>query len=245
MRHAARDKWTTGSSAFEPRRGTDGREEQSDFESAGGPWFRSVPSAAAVVWSRAPRPKTVVLSRPAAVRHGEFVQGQEEEETRLGGLFLGLFAVYLPGLQAASDAGQGDLLSALFEQFSDWAWHLNPIVFSFLLRTTVMLGLSVLFLWLAFYRGGSRSALLQSFIFMNCVILALMIPVERLQIPHRLVKAWVVAICIFWTAVGPSLLPLWLCSELGNQRRLRRIGYGALLFLLIGSLLRALPPWTN
>lgn len=144
-----------------------------------------------------------------------------------------------------SVAGQDDLLIAFFKQFSDWAWDLNPIIFNLLVRTTVMLSLSIFFLWLAFYRGGSRSPLLQAFILMNSVILGLVIPVERLSIPNRLVKAWALAVCIFITAVGPSLVPLWLAGELGNQRRLRRIAYVALLFLLIGTLLRALPPWTH
>jgi hypothetical protein len=224
-----------------------GRQERTpndtDFRGSRGSSIRCPACWVAIVRRRTQRVRASVMAR-FAPRDRELVQDQGGEKTLFCGLFARLFASYSPALLLVSAAEQNDLLSDLFEQFSDWAWHLNPIAFSFLYRATSMLSLSVFFLWLAYHSGRSRSVLLQAFILMNSLIISFVIPVP-LNIPYRLVKTWVVASCLFLTAVTPSLLPLWLCSELGNQRRVRRIAYSVLLFGFIGSLLRALPPWTH
>jgi len=156
------------------------------------------------------------------------------------GLFARFSAGFLSGILPLLGASGDDFLATLFRQYCDWAYHLHPVMFSFLLRATLMFGLSVLFCYLAF-RSGRRSVLLQVFILINSVILALAIPVERIEIPHRLAKAWIVALAVFLTATLPAVLPLFVARELGNQQRWRRYSYGILLLLLLGTLLRALP----
>jgi hypothetical protein len=161
------------------------------------------------------------------------------ERSRGRSLNCGLNAGFL---LASGDPGS-DELAHLFDQYCDWAWHLNPTVFHFLVRCAVTLLVSLFFLWLAF-RRGNRSPLLQALIFLNAVILGIVIPVEHLSIPNRLIKAWLVTLCLFSCATLWAVVPTFLSGELGTQRRLRRYALGVVLFLLIGSLLRALPPWT-
>jgi hypothetical protein len=159
-------------------------------------------------------------------------------------VFYGLSAgCFLPLLLVSGDAG-GDALSNLFEQYCNWANNLHPYVFQFLVRATLVLGLSSLFCWLAF-RRGNRSALLQAFILLNSVFLALAIPVEHWHLSHRVIKAWVVAICVFLTATLPAVLPMFVAPELGNQQRIRRVTFGVLLVLFIGTLIRALSSWKS
>jgi len=158
------------------------------------------------------------------------------------GLFDGISDGYFSPLLLASSGFEQDALSNIFEHYCDWASNLHPAVFSFLLRSSVVLGLSTLFCWLAF-RRGNRTVLLQAFILLNAIFLAMVIPVEHWQVPHRIFKAWVVASCFFLTATLPAVLPLFAARELGNQQKIRRILYGAVLVLFAATLIHALSLW--
>jgi hypothetical protein len=160
------------------------------------------------------------------------------------GLIDGLFAGCFSPLMLVSGGTGADALSHLFEQYCDWANNLHPSVFSFLLRSSLVLGLSTLFCGLAF-RHGNRSVLLQSFIFLNSIFLAMVIPVEHWQLSHRVIKAWVVAICAFLTATMPAVLPLFVARELGSQQKIRRVTFGILLALFVGTLFCALSSWKS
>jgi hypothetical protein len=85
--------------------------------------------------------------------------------------------------------------------------------------------------------------LLQIFILINSVFLALAIPIGQWHLDNRLVRTWVVTVSIFLTTTLPAVLPMFALREFGSQNKIRQVLYGAVALLLLATLVLTASSW--
>ena len=127
-------------------------------------------------------------------------------------------------------ATMNDIITELYQRYLGWAASMPPHVFSFIVRATLLYGLPTLFCCSAF-RQGSRSVMIQCLCVAAGIIVACLVPIKEPD--SQAAKASITTFCFVVLPFLPALLPRFLVPEYCWQRRIRLIGYIALLVLFI------------
>lgn len=126
-----------------------------------------------------------------------------------------------------------DIISRTTDMYFTWAGCLSPVYVHGLLRTLFLFALPTVIVTALFARGN-RSVFLQVLGCVIGVLLAMTVPVGLLDVQHRIVRGWLVALTMVLLAFLPAILAFLLVPNLGAQRKVR-VG----LYLLLGILLIA------
>src|SRR5438046_31916 len=105
------------------------------------------------------------------------------------------------------------IISRLFEAYCAWIDAWTPARFGFFVQVVLLLGLPMVFCFVAFHRGN-RSVFVQTLAFVLGVLLAVSIPVEDLRPPAPIFKAWIFTVCLVLLFFLPAILSRLLIPEL-------------------------------
>jgi len=134
-------------------------------------------------------------------------------------------------------ASQPDIISDIFQWFYTWTSELPPKTFTFLLRAALLFSLPSAFCYWSFLRGG-RSVFVQWLWCLAGFLVASAVPVQVFTIEQRILKAWIVVLCVVLLVFVPGILPKFLIPTLGGQRLFRTMNYISIGVLFVINLSR-------
>ncbi len=129
-----------------------------------------------------------------------------------------------------------DLFSKLTLALVNYAEGLSPQTIRFWLRLLFVLVLPVAAsAWT--FNGGFRSVFVQVAAGVLGLLLALSLPLQRVEIPNGMVRVWLLTFVLLAVTFSPAVLPRLLLPTLGGQKRLRNALILAVAALIAANLL--------
>jgi hypothetical protein len=129
-----------------------------------------------------------------------------------------------------------NIIQSIFDHLYDCIGNSDPRILAFLIHCFLLFGLATLLPGVAFYRGN-RSVFIQVLFSLVGVLIASVIPVERIEITNRVAKTWAILFLLITLVVLPHVLASLLTPKLGAQRRIQAVAMGLMVILFLANYL--------